>query len=432
MKNSVNLIRSLLLALLMFGSISYSASGKGIIEEEPQFENDTINFKLFKGTVTDSKTNEPLVFATLFIEGTNVATVCNSEGQFSFKVPKNMLTKNFFISYIGYEKKAIPISQLKHVGNNLKLDMMTVSLVEVSVFPTDPNLIIRSVMSRREKNYMDEPVKMTAFYRETIKRGWNYVTLSEAVVNVYKQAYKDVREDQIQLAIGRKSVDYDKLDTLVFKLQGGPFNALMLDVMKDPYTLFSSDMIDYYDFKMLNVTRVDDRLIYVISFEQKSGVKEPLFYGKLYIDTESLAITSAAFNMNIEDKDEASRMFIKRKPIGARVYPTEASYLVNYREKDGKWYYGYSRGQVSFKVNWKKKLFNTNFYTTLEMAVTDWEKTEEKNFKPSDRLKINVILEDAVTNFANDDFWGDYNVIEPEQPIESAIRRIQKRLEKIN
>lgn len=431
MKTLKNSIRILLLVGFVIGTIPFSSGIRANFEEDPQFQNDTINFVLYKGTVTDSKSNEPLVFATLYIEGTNVATVCNSQGQFSFKVPKSMLNKNFLVSYIGYEKKSLPINQLKPDGNRIKLDMMTVSLVEVSVYPTDPNYIIRAVMSRRDKNYMDAPVKMTAFYRETIKKGWNYVSLSEAVVNVLKQPYSGVREDQIRLAIGRKSVDYGKLDTLVFKLQGGPFNALMMDVMKDPYTLFSSDVIEYYNFKMINITRVDNRLIYVISFEQKPEVKEPLFYGRLYIDTESLAITSASFNMNIEDREEAARMFIKRKPAGARVFPTEASYLVNYREKDGKWYYGYSRGQVSFRVNWRKRLFNTNYYTTLEMAVTDWESVDERTFKPSDRLRLSVIMEEAVNGFANDDFWGDYNVIEPEQPIEAAIKKIQKRLEKI-
>ncbi len=423
-------IRNFLLVIMFLATNTFFTEAKVALSEEPQFENDTVNFSLFKGTVTDSKTNEPLVFATLFIDGTNVATVCNSQGEFSFKVPKNLLGKNFIVSYIGYEKKMMPINQLKSDGNRIKLDMMTVSLVEVSVFPTDPNYIIRGVMSKRDKNYINDPLKMTAFYRETIKKGRIFVSLSEAVVTVLKQPYNNSRDDQIKLAIGRKSVDYEKLDTLVFKLQGGPYNAVMLDIMKDPYAMFDSEVIDMYNFKMTNVTRIDNRLIYVLSFEQKPDVKEPLFFGKLYIDTESLAITSASFNLNIEDKEEASRMFIKRKPVGASVYPTEASYLVNYREKDGKWYYGYSRGQVSFKVNWKKRLFNTNYYTTLEMAVTDWDVADDKSFKSSDRLKINVIIEDAVSGFANDDFWGEYNVIEPEQPIESAIKRIQKKLDK--
>jgi len=343
-----------------------------------------------------------------------------------------MTDKNIRFSFIGYEKKFIPVSAFEDKRYKVTLKMITVPLVEVSVFPSDPNLLIKAVMNRRDDNYLSQPAKMTAFYRETIKKGWRYVSLSEAVVEIYKPSYSDLREDKISLQIGRKSTDYEKLDTLTFKLQGGPYTATMLDIMKDPYLLFDGDMINYYNFKISNITRIEDRTIYVLSFEQKPNLRIPLFYGKLYIDTENLAVTQAIFNMNTENKNEVARMFIKKKPLGAKVYPTEASYIVNYRQdKNGKWYFGYSRGQASFKVNWKRKLFNTNYHTTLEMAVTDWSFTDDKPYRGSDRLKINAILEEEVSGFSDPDFWGDYNVIEPEQSIESAIKKIQKRLDRI-
>jgi hypothetical protein len=384
----------------------------------------------FKGTVYDSNSDDPLAFATLAVEGTHIATVSNSDGQFTLKIPNTYLGGNLTVSYIGYKNKTISISTLKPDDNVIKLDMTTVPLVEVNVFPSDPDLLIRAVMNRRNQNYMDLSTTKTAFYRETIKKGWNYVSLTEAVVDIFKHPYQSSRSDQAKLVIGRKSTDYSKIDTLVFRLQGGPVSALMLDIMKDPYTLFDEEMFDYYTFEMSNITRVDDRMLFVLSFKQKSDVDSPLFFGKLYIDTESLAITSASFNMDLSNREEAARLFIRRKPARARVYPTEAAYLVNYREQDGKWYFGYARAQVDFRVNWRRKLFNTNYYTTMEMAITDWEITEDRPYRTSDRLKMNVIMEDAVDGFADNAFWGDYNVIEPEQPIENAIRKIQKSLDK--
>jgi hypothetical protein len=35
-----------------------------------------------------------------------------------------------------------------------------------------------------------------------------------------------------------------------------------------------------------------------------------------------------------------------------------------------------------------------------------------------------------VSGFADPNFWGEFNLIEPEKPIETAIRKIQKQLEK--
>ena len=205
----------------------------------------------------------------------------------------------------------------------------------------------------------------------------------------------------------------------------------MLDIMKDPYMILSLDMIDMYDFKMESFTKEDEKILYVISFKQKAFVEDPLFYGKLYIDSESLAIVSASYNINTENKQKSSELFIKKKPFRADVYPTKANYLIKYKEKDGKWLYNYSRGEVSFKVDWHKKLFNTTYSTCSEMAVTDWKKTETKTFKASDKIKPNVIMRDTDTGFADTEFWGDYNVIEPEKSIESAIKKIQKQLSDI-
>ena len=81
-----------------------------------------------------------------------------------------------------------------------------------------------------------------------------------------------------------------------------------------------------------------------------------------------------------------------------------------------------------FKIEWKKRLFNTHYASTIEMAVTDWEKV--KNAKPVDRLKPSVVMMDEVSGFADPDFWGVYNVIEPEKSIDQAIRKIQKKLKK--
>ncbi|MGB5357480.1 MAG: carboxypeptidase-like regulatory domain-containing protein, partial [Eudoraea sp.] len=47
-----------------------------------------------------------------------------------------------------------------------------------------------------------------------------------------------------------------------------------------------------------------------------------------------------------------------------------------------------------------------------------------------ERLRTNIILSDEAIGFSDPDFWGEYNIIEPEKSIESAIRKIQKQLKK--
>jgi hypothetical protein len=391
------------------------------------------SFQTYMGKVIDETTSNPLVFATVGIEGTNISTVTNTEGNFTIKIPVENLKANLKIAYLGYENLNVAVSELKtEKVNRLLMKPITVNLAEINVFPNDPRLIINKTMEMRNENYSIEPLQMTAFYRETIKKRRTYVGIAEAVVQVLKMPYNGSREDQVKLFKGRKSADVEKMDTLLFKLQGGPYATLMLDIVKDPYMVLSNDILDSYDYTFVNITRIDGKLNYVIEFKQKPHVTNPLFYGRIYIDKDKFAINSISFNLNTENKEEASAFFIKRKPIGVKVYPTSANYLVNYTEKDGKWYFNYSRGEVNFKVSWKKRLFSTVYSTMVEMAVTDWKNADEKSFKPSDRMRMSVIMSEAVNGFSDDNFWEDYNTIEPEQSIDAAIKKIRKKLDKIN
>jgi len=391
---------------------------------------DTLTYIQYKGSVTDRETRSPLSFASLSLNGTNIATITNSEGEFSLKVPKTMTEGKVNVSFLGYKNKTVSLAEFKTEKTKIELELLVIALNEISVFPKDPELLIRAVMNKRAENYFSDQTLMSAFYRETIKKRKTYVSLSEAVVAIQKQPYMSLRYDGAQLFKARKSTDYTKIDTVTFKLQGGPYTTLYLDIMKNPEMIFTDDMIGNYEFSLENITKIGERMIYVLGFKQRSFISEPLYFGKLYIDTESLAITSATFNLNVENRELASEMFIKRKPVGAKVYPTVAAYYIDYREKDGKWFYGYSRGQITFKVIWNKRLFNTIFESTIEMAVTNWEKTGDRSVKLADKMKSTVVMSDEISGFADREFWGEYNVIEPEKPIETAIKKIQKKLEK--
>jgi hypothetical protein len=43
-------------------------------------------------------------------------------------------------------------------------------------------------------------------------------------------------------------------------------------------------------------------------------------------------------------------------------------------------------------------------------------------------MKPTDFFTEEVAAFADPDFWGDYNVIEPDQSIEAAIKRLSRKL----
>ena len=415
--------------LLMVVSIS-SINATTFLQEQDQQE--TTEYLQFSGTVV-SQSGESLVFATLSVNNTNISTITNSDGEFTLKIPKELTDVKITVSFIGYFKKVVSISDFRKEDTRIVLKASSVELSEIRVvLPKDARSLVLTTFRKKRENNLNEPALMTAFYRETIKKRKKNVSLAEAIVSVYKQPYTSNRRDHVKLLKARKSTDYSKLDTLALKLQGGPFNALYIDLMKYPEYMFSDDVIDLYTFSYGRSTTINEKPVFVVTFKQRDDVKTPLYYGKLFISAETFALTSAIYNLNVENKILSSKLFVKKKPSDVFVYPTHAAYRVDYREKNGKWYYGYSNVQLEFKINRKRKLFNTVYSLTSEMAITDWKLIIDKeSLKPKDRMRPSIIISDKASGFSDPEFWGAYNVIEPEKSIEAAINKIKRQLSKL-
>ncbi|AIZ42038.1 carboxypeptidase-like regulatory domain-containing protein [Cellulophaga baltica] len=416
--------KALLVALLIFGATPQS-NAANILQEEQQEE-----FNQYKGKIIDANSKKELVFATITIQNSNISTVTNTEGDFALKVPKALADATVSISFLGYKTKELSLKELKE-SNKIALETAVTALSEVNiVVPKNAELLVRETLNKKGADYFEFPTLMTAFYRETIKKRKKNVSLSEAVVNIHKAPYTTKQNDAVELYKARKSTDYSKLDTLTLKLQGGPFNTLFIDLMKYPEYVFTQETIPLYNYTFERSARINDQLIYVINFSQKENLTDQLYKGQLFIDAEHKILTSAIYELNITDRENAARMFVKRKPAKANVYPTAVAYRVDYREKDNKWYYGYSNVMLEFKINWDDRWFNSVYSMTCEMAVTDWEKNVGKNLRGKEKLRRNIILSDEALGFSDPDFWGEYNIIEPEKSIESAIKKIQRQIKK--
>lgn len=388
-------------------------------------------YTTYKGRVIDSETKQPLVFGSVVVHGTNISTVTNIDGEFLIKVPVENKSQGLEFSYIGYKNKIVPFSELREDGfrNIISLEPARIALQEVVVRPVSPEEIVLNAIGSVRMNYTDLPNLMTAFYRETIKKSRNYVAIGEAVVQVFKAPYtSDLRTDAIRIYKGRKGSDVSRMDTVLFKLQGGPVTSLQMDIVKYPEAIFTRESMNYYNYSLSNIVMIDNDPCYVVEFEQKPEYDNPLFHGKFFIDTRSYALKEVEFSLNLSNIEEAKAMLIRKKPLGMNVTPEVANYKVMYRENNGKYYFSYSRAEVRFRVDWSKRLFKTMYTTMSEIAVTDRTTEEVIKFAGKERVKFTDVFSDKVSSFSDPDFWGDYNVIEPDQSIESAIRKLSRRL----
>ena len=395
------------------------------------FAQDT-DFIELEARVIDKDTKDALVFADVLILDTNISTVTNTDGEFLLKVPHTNLDGSIIISHLGYEKKELKISSIMN-NEKIALEPAITELDEISIslVTKDARDLVERTLVKKSSLYNNENSVMTAFYRETIKKRRKNASLSEAVVKIHKQPYNNFRTDNIELIKARKNTDYSKLDTLALKLQGGPFSNLYTDIIKYPEFIFTPEDMPKYKFSYGKSTKINNRQIYVVNFKQKEDIGIPLYYGKLYIDAETLALTNAVYSLNVSNRELSSRMYVRKKPRKVDVYPTEAKYRVNYRTTNGKWQYAYSNISLTFKVNWKGKLFNSTYTLNSEMAITDWQIRDIKLAKKrSNLITPSTIISEKASGFSDPRFWGAYNIIEPEKSIESAIKKIQKQLKR--
>jgi hypothetical protein len=336
----------------------------------------------------------------------------------------------FEVSHLSYATTTFKVSESVGKNKTFYLELQLIMLKEISVVPKDARGIVETALRNIKKNYSETPNMMTGFYRESIRQRRDYLSISEAVVDIYKAPYSNMQEDQVKIYKGRKGTNVKKADTLMVQLQGGPNVSMLLDIVKNTDLSIALDNLDNYTFEFGSMVNIDNKLNWVIHFSPNVIREEPLYYGKLYISQDNMAISRAEFSLDLNDEAKASRVFVQKKPMGLIFMPTSTSYLVTYKEQNGKYYLNYVRVDLKFQCDWKKRLFK-NYYTVMsEVAITDRREENVVKFAKQEVFRQNMVFAEKVEAFADADFWGEYNIIEPEDSIESAIKKLSKSMKK--
>ncbi len=391
-----------------------------------------VDYNLVNGVVKDAKTKDRVVFATITVPGTTIGTVANSDGEFTLKVPKTAKSEVFEISHLGYQNSTFPI--VNGTGGKGKVYLLEPASIEIKsivIRPMDGKSILEGVLNNIDQNYSKKPASYTAFYRESIKQKRDYISIAEAIAEIYKAPYSYTLEtDKVKILKGRRGENIRKADTLMVKMQGGPHVSLYLDIIKNPELILAYEDMPHYNYEVVDVVKIDDEANYVISFIPNTKLEYPLYQGKLYVNTENLAITMAEFSIDLSDPQKVAMIFVKKKPAGLIFEPISTNYLVTYKKVNDKYHVNYMRSEVRFRADWRKRIFKTTYTITSEMAITDRNFDNVNKISYKESFKPNLILADKVNEYFDENYWGAYNTIEPDESIQSAIDRFNRRFRK--
>jgi hypothetical protein len=422
--NNVTKVLGLMLMVISFSSIQ----AKGSDRNHERSAQDT-SYRVFTGKVIDNATRKPVVFANVYLIGSSLGTVTNAEGEFILKVPFSDLGRQVGISNLGYKNQVVDLADLKGKENTIRLELTATTLEQVVIRTEDPVELLKMAYRRIGENYNSDPEMQVGFYRETVKQNRSYVAVAEAVLDVYKSPYTSIMDyDRVKIFKGRKSEDLKKMDTLMFKLQGGPRTSFLLDVVKNPGEILSEEYFDKYNFKFSGYASIDGRDNYVIEFDQRDDVDIALYKGGIYLDTKNMAISRLDFSFSEKALEIADHELVRKKPMDLKIDVLGADYSINYRMLEDEWYLNHVRSELIFKCNWKKKRFNATYTTVLEMAVTDRNTANINKAKYKDQTKMTDIFADKVNAYKDENYWGEYNYIKPDESIESVINKLNKKL----
>jgi hypothetical protein len=387
---------------------------------------DNESFFTVSGVVKDSHTNKKLNYVNVTVPGTNVGTVTNADGYFTLKIKYALHAKEVEISHLGYLNYRFEVSG-DVIGTTILLIPSAKLLQEITVRPDNSRQLVEQAIDRIGDNYSKTPTLFSAFYRETVQKGKRYIQVAEAVIDVYKSRYDEsIDRDRVRIFKGRKLLAPQKNDTLAVKLMGGPYFAVLLDVVKNPDILLDKEALSMYDFTMEDPISINNRLQYVISFKPAVTMPYALYYGRYYIDRETLAFTQIAFNLDMSDLNKATEAMLVKKPTGLHFKPYEFSFLVTYKQQNGVSYLNYIRSEASFKCDWKRRLFSSKYNVVSEMVMTDRADQGVKPFPFKESFTKNEAFSDKVSAFFDPDFWGAYNIIEPTESLDAAVTKLKK------
>lgn len=384
---------------------------------------------VISGKVTDLN-GQPLAHVSVMVEGTEVQTVTNEDGQFTLKMHEQ--PHRLRLSHIGYKTRHIALEQGVTEQLRIRMQSNTIELSEVLVSVNDPLSILKAAMARIEKNYPNEPELMRCFYRETARRGSRFISVAEAVTEMYKSDYYYGPErDAVAILKGRRLMSMKARDTLGVKVQGGPVLPLMVDLAKNREYVLNEENIAHYKLSMEVPVKIADRAQYVINMEPEGIQFYPIMKGRVFIDQETLTFTRAELQLDMRDWRAASDYMLVHKPFGLRFRPRELTMTIVYNtDEQGIAHMSYVRNEMRFNCDWKRRLFASPFTTVCEMVVTDRQQKGDGVKRPRGRSSFGLRdrFYDKVEYFDDPDFWADYNIIEPTESLENAIDKLKKRV----
>ncbi len=293
------------------------------------------------GVITDDL-NNPLPYATIYLQGSSTGTSSNIEGEYVFNLPNG--THSVVFQYVGFETQIIEIEiEGDELIKNVTLSPSQVNLEEVVIAADaeDPAYgIIRKAIEKREyyknkintfkakiyikgligadyipESFLGQDLGTLEGILDSTRQGVLYFSESES--DIFFKAPNTYREVMHASKVSGESngVSFNNFTDSHFN-----FYEEHLEFNRDFLSPIADRALSYYKYKLLGTTYdKDGRTINKIEVIPKSN-NDPVFFGTIYITDDlwnihsvDLALEGRAAKDNIIDTLNIKQIFV---PLG--------------------------------------------------------------------------------------------------------------------
>ncbi len=369
------------------------------------------------GKLVDKETGEPIMFASIGIDGKSVGTVSNTVGEFDFHIPYIYKDYKMVIRMLGYQNIEAPISNFTNRDTvTFRMNKASKVLDEVVIIDSlKGGDIVSAALSKIDQNFPAEPFLMDGFYRDLKKVGGKYFSLLEAAVKIYDEDYAEPKNknrlrERVALMEVRKSLGYSNRFTRYFEKYNLLEDLLLHNNVR--YRQFPKEEVFFDSFQRGKTTYYNGQKVYVAIGRFLVPNNGGTMRIKFYVDVGTYAIVRMEYERTFNNET------LRRKGDLISKYISDTKTL-DFKEYQGKMYLNLIT--LKSKINWyNQKTNELKFETELQQELLINNITTNPDERIASTQKMRRYGLQYQDEKYNKDFWENYNVIK-DTPLDQEI-----------